>query len=79
MTGNIYEDQWDCFTREWAIYKDTVAIMPDKLQFTLWPQDLKFNFEKSTAVLVAIKRHAVISVAASVLRTGALFNKAGPT
>ena len=23
VTGNIYEDQWDCFTGEWAVYKDS--------------------------------------------------------
>ena len=69
VTGNIYGDQWDCFTREWTVYKDTVAIMPDKLPVYLMAccdPDLKSSVEKSnhgitgqseTAVLAAIKQH----------------------
>ena len=81
VTGNIYEDQWDCFTREWAVYKGTVAITNDKLPVYLLAccsADLKSSVESANPtittqveadVLAAIKRHAVVSVAASVLRT----------
>ena len=81
VTGNIYEDQWDCFTREWAVYKGTVAIAVDKLPVYLLSccsADLKSSVERANPtittkgeadVLAAIKRHAVVSVAASVLRT----------
>ena len=87
VTGNIYEGQWDCFKREWSVYKGTVAITADKLPIYLLAccdQDLKSSVEKAnpnitaqdeTAVLAAIKRHAVVSVAASVLRTELLAMK----
>ena len=81
VTENIYEDQWDSFTREWAVYKGTVSMPTDKI--LVYPlaccnQDLKSNIERANPtittkgeaeVLAAIKRHAVVSVAASVLRT----------
>ena len=81
VTGNIYEDQWDCFTREWAVYKGTVAITTDRLPVYLLAccsADLKSSVERANPtittqseedVLSAIKWHAVVSVAASVLRT----------
>ena len=87
VTGNIYEDQWDCFAREWAVYKETVSIAADKLPVYLLAccsQELKSSVERANPaiatqteaeVLVAIKRHAVVSVAASVLRTELLSMK----
>ena len=87
VTGNIYEDQWDSFAREWAVYKETVSITDDKLPVYLLSccsSDLKSNVEKANPtistqteveVLAAIKRHAVVSVAASVLRTELLTMK----
>ena len=87
LTGNIYEDQWDCFAREWAVYKETVSIAADKLPVYLLAccsQELKSSVERANPaiatqteaeVLAAIKRHAVVSVAASVLRTELLSMK----
>ena len=87
VTGNIYEDQWDSFAREWAVYKETVSITDDKLPVYLLSccsSDLKSNVEKANPtistqteveVLASIKRHAVVSVAASVLRTELLTMK----
>ena len=81
VTGNIYEDQWDCFEREWGVYKETVEIAANKVPVYLLAccsPELKASVERSNPhitkkpeanVLAAIKRHAVISVAASVLRT----------
>ena len=75
----IYEIQWDWFTREWDVYKGTVAIIPDKLPVYLacYDLDLKLNVEKSdlriislseAAVLAAMKRHAAICIAGYELR-----------
>ena len=81
LTGGIHEDQWDAFVREWGVYKGTVALAaPDVPVYLLacCNQDLKSSVERADPnitskpegdVLAAIKRHAVISVAASVLRT----------
>ena len=87
VTGNIYEDQWDSFKREWAVYKGTVEIPAGQLPVYLLAccsQELKASVEKAdptittqpeAAVLTAIKRHAVVSVAVSVLRTELLTMK----
>ena len=87
ISGNVYEDQWDCFTREWAVYKGTVAITADKLPVYLLAccsAELKSSVERAnptimskteSEVMAAIKRHAVVSVAASVLRTELLAMK----
>ena len=87
VTGNIYEDKWDSFTREWLVYKGTVEIPAGQLPVYLLAccsQELKESVEKAdptistqseAAVLTAIKRHAVVSVAASVLRTELLSMK----
>ena len=87
VTASIYEDQWDSFTREWIVYKETVSMPADKIPVYLLSccsQELKSSVEradpaittKSEAdVLAAIKRHAVISVAVSVLRTELLVMK----
>ena len=81
VTGSIYEDAWDCFIREWDVYKGTVAITAAKLPVYLLAccsAELKSSVERADPaittkserdVLAAMKRHAVISVAASVLRT----------
>ena len=81
VTGSIYEDEWDSFTREWAVYKGTVAITTARIPVYLLAccsAELKASVERAdptittkseTEVLAAIKRHAVVSVAASVLRT----------
>jgi hypothetical protein len=87
VAANIYEDQWDSFTREWAVYKETVSMPAGKIPVYLLSccsQDLKSSVEradpavttKSEAnVLAVIKRHAVVSVAVSVLRTELLVMK----
>ena len=87
VTGNIYEDQWDSFTREWTVYKETVFIVDGTLPVYLLAccsPELKSNVERANPaiatkpeleVLAAIKRHAVVSVAASVLRTELLSMK----
>ena len=81
VSGTIYEDEWDCFTREWTVYKGTVAITTERLPVYLLAccsSELKSSVERAdptittkseVEVLAAIKRHAVVSVAASVLRT----------
>ena len=81
LTGGVYEDQWDAFVREWDVYKGTVTISTSELPVHLLAccnPDLKSSVERAdpritskseTDVLKEIKRHAVISVAASVLRT----------
>ena len=87
VSGTIYEDEWDSFTREWAVYKGTVSIATEMLPVYLLAccsSDLKSSVEKAnptittkseTEVLAAIKRHAVVSVAASVLRTELFYMK----
>ena len=87
VSENIYEDQWDSFTREWAEYKGTVSIPVDKISVYLLAccsSELKASVERANPtltskseddVLAAIKRHAVVSVAASVLRTELLTMK----
>ena len=79
--GNIYEDQWDCFVREWVAFKESNRIADDKLPLYLLgccSPELKSNVERANPtiatqpeadVLAVIKRHAVISMAASVLRS----------
>ena len=86
-TGNIYEDQWDCFVREWVAFKESNRIADDKLPLYLLgccSPELKSNVERANPtiatqpeadVLAVIKRHAVISMAASVLRTELLAMK----
>ena len=81
VTVSIYEGEWDSFTREWAVYKGTVAITTARIPVYLLAccsAELKASVERAdptittkseTEVLAAIKRHAVVSVAASVLRT----------
>ena len=81
VVGNIYEDTWDSFQREWTAYKDTVAIPANKVSIFLLACcsiELKHSVEASDPtistkveadVMATIKRHAVVSVAASVLRT----------
>ena len=85
--GNIYEDQWDCFVREWVAFKESNRIADDKLPLYLLgccSPELKSNVERANPtiatqpeadVLAVIKRHAVISMAASVLRTELLAMK----
>ena len=87
VTTSIYEDQWDVFTREWSLYKETVSMPADRISVYLLSccsQDLKSSVERAdpavttkaeSEVLAAIKRHAVISVAVSVLRTELLVMK----
>ena len=83
----IYEDQWNSFTREWEVYKETVSIPLEKIPVYLLAccePDLKSSVERSdprlsskseSDVLASIKRHAVVSVAVSVLRTELLTMK----
>ena len=83
----IYKDQWNSFTREWEVYKETVSIPLEKILVYLLAccePDLKSSVERSdprlsskseSDVLASIKRHAVVSVAVSVLRTELLTMK----
>ena len=54
VTVNIYEDQWDCFTREWAVYKGTVSITTDKLPVYLLAccsSELKSSVERANPTI----------------------------
>ena len=87
VTANIYEDQWDSFKRKWTVYKETVSIPAERVAVYLLAccdHDLKSSVERAdptisskveSDVLSAIKRHAVVSVAVSVLRTELLVMK----
>ena len=80
VSASIYEDEWDCFIREWVTYKGTVAITTEKLSVYLLAccsSDLKSSVERAdptittkneVELLAAIKRHAVVPVVASVLK-----------
>ena len=81
ISAGIYEDQYDSFKRLWDSYKGNVTIADDKIGIHLLScctpelranvecQDPDVSSKTEVEVLEAIKRHAVVSVAVSVLRT----------
>ena len=79
LSAGIYEDQYDSFKRNWDAYKDNVSIPADKIGIHLLScciPELRANVEcqdtnisAKTEALEAIKSHAVVSVAVSVLKT----------